>query len=202
MEWAILFISLSITTISSPSLSLLPQGFYILMSYFGHKCVNLKLQPCVNFQVSNLLFCSPISSASPEANRVEDTCISFYNFSFYSNFPIQASASSWALVAGRTTCSEGQPLQQSLVFLFCHSAQCTVSQASTLKQLVPGASCTHAVVHKHLVYGPPPITERSVTNSRFPLWLPLSQYSFLCSPGQLDDCWFANCPCTQRAWRD
>ena len=130
MEWAILFISLSITTTSSPSLSLLPQGFFILMSYFGHKFLNLKLQQCVNFQVSNLLFCSPISSASPEANRVEDTCMSFYDFSFYCNFPIQASASSWALVAGQTTCSEGQPPATVICFPFF----ATVHNVQFLKQ--------------------------------------------------------------------
>lgn len=85
-----------------------------------------------------------------------------YNFSSSSNFPTQASALNWALVAGQTVHSSGQTPAEVICFPFLPQCKRAVTQKSVSKQ--PefwGHPCTHAAAHKHLTYGPPSSQHRA-----------------------------------------
>ena len=126
-----------------------------------------------HIKISSVSSCSPISSASLTASRVVDIHTAFSNSSPSSCFLTWASASSRALVA---------------------SNQATVAASPLHSHCFPSLLClcipnTHEV-HKHLAYGPPLPTQRSVANSGLPQLISLSQGSLLWSPDWLTNCRF------------
>ena len=103
--------------------------------------------------VSNLLFCSPILSASPVASRVVDIPMSFSYISS-SNFVSWPLASGWSSVANRMAHRGGQPTAAGHPFFFF------VALWNFEQPAFSGCPHTHVGVHKHLTYTPHFFTRR------------------------------------------
>ena len=93
--------------------------------------------------------------------------------------------------------SRDQPTAEAICFLCL--PQCTMCSFQTSVSNQPafsGGPCTQAVIHKHLIYGPPLATQKSwpTQDTSFPSQMPLYQDPFLRSPGRLSNCWFKNWP--------
>lgn len=129
-------------------------------------------------KLSNILSCPPTWSASPEAHKAIDNCMSFSNLSASPDFLPHASASSWA---GEPFQAVASPPWLPFVPRLCCSPFCVVPQPSTPNQ--PGPWGIAILTGQSESPGPlghpyPFLPESLMANSRFLLWVLLPQGPF------------------------